>query len=228
MINTNIIFDEKGKIVLPYYFCEYLKNDKEQNEDEKIKTLSNWIFNSFSEDSFDQLKIEKILKKCEDSEIKDWLLHHTEQCVLINDGSAYGFKIKITGKNKGNIYCEFRAEAEENFENLNSIDFLEWINENSLFIPIQSFISFQYHINNISQTSELMKSENYEEKFIAEYYQTKIRYENLQKIIVEYDAGNNYLNYTPKEIEFLLKQIKVMSDYIHILKVRAKLEDILL
>lgn len=41
----------------------------------------------------------------------------------------------------------------------------------------------------LKDTIELMNSEDYKERFKAEYYQAKIRYDKLYKMLVKYDAG---------------------------------------
>ena len=38
-------------------------------------------------------------------------------------------------------------------------------------------------------TVNLMLSDDYKERFIAEYYQTKIRYKKLHKMCIKYEAG---------------------------------------
>ena len=40
----------------------------------------------------------------------------------------------------------------------------------------------------LKDTIDLMNSEDYRERFKAEYYQTKIRYDKLHKIIVKMEA----------------------------------------
>lgn len=42
----------------------------------------------------------------------------------------------------------------------------------------------------LKDTIDLMNSEDYKEYFIAEYYQTKIRYEKLHKMLIKYEAKN--------------------------------------
>ena len=41
----------------------------------------------------------------------------------------------------------------------------------------------------LDDTCKMMSSFDYKERFIAEYKQTKIRYEKLHKMIVKYEAG---------------------------------------
>ena len=82
-------------------------------------------------------------------------------------------------------------------------------------------------INNINleDTIELMKSSDYKERFIAEYMQTKIRYNNLHRIIVKYDAGTlDFELNTP--ISILKNQKFVMGQYLNQLEIRAEIEGI--
>lgn len=74
-------------------------------------------------------------------------------------------------------------------------------------------------------TIELMSSNDYKDRFKAEYYQTKIRYDKLHEMIVKYDA--NTLDFEPKcSIEILKKQASHMGNYLYMLEVRAEIEGI--
>ena len=76
-----------------------------------------------------------------------------------------------------------------------------------------------------------MLSPDYNERFKAEYQQTKIRYEKLKnlnnKIEGRYHTGEDYLNFEPETPAELLKdQQRIMGEYLHILEVRAIIEEI--
>ena len=77
----------------------------------------------------------------------------------------------------------------------------------------------------LDDTCKMMSSFDYKERFIAEYKQTKIRYEKLHKMIVKYEAGT--LDFTPTcPIELLKEQASYMGKYLYILEVRAQLEGV--
>lgn len=77
----------------------------------------------------------------------------------------------------------------------------------------------------LKDTAEMMNSDDYKERFKAEYYQAKIRYDKLDDMTVKYEAGT--LNFTPKCSLVLLKQQKMhMGEYIRVLKIRAEIEGI--
>ncbi len=77
----------------------------------------------------------------------------------------------------------------------------------------------------LKDTIELMNSENYKERFKAEYLQTKIRYDKLDAMTVKYEAGT--LNFTPScSLELLKEQKKYMGNYIRTLRIRAEIENI--
>lgn len=77
----------------------------------------------------------------------------------------------------------------------------------------------------LKDTVAMMNSDNYKERFKAEYWQTKIRYEKLHDMIVKYEAG--VLNFEPKCPLLLFKeQASYMGQYLYTLEVRAKMEDI--
>ena len=72
---------------------------------------------------------------------------------------------------------------------------------------------------------EMMNSEDYRERFKAEYYQAKIRYDKLDAMTVKYEAGT--LNFEPScPLEVLKEQKKYMGNYIRMLRIRAEIEKI--
>lgn len=74
-------------------------------------------------------------------------------------------------------------------------------------------------------TVEMMNSEDYKQRFKAEYYQTKIRYEKLHQMCVKYEAGT--LDFTPTCSLGLLKAQKAaMGQYLYCLEIRAEIEGI--
>lgn len=74
-------------------------------------------------------------------------------------------------------------------------------------------------------TCKLMVSDDYKDRFKAEYYQTKIRYDKLHKMLVKYDAG--ILEFKPScSIELLRSQCSHMGTYLYDLEVRAEIEKI--
>ena len=77
----------------------------------------------------------------------------------------------------------------------------------------------------LSDTVRDMNSDDYARRFIAEYYQAKIRYDKLDRMTVKYEAGT--LDFKPKcSLELLLKQKAIMGNYLRTLKIRAEIEGI--
>ena len=78
---------------------------------------------------------------------------------------------------------------------------------------------------NLNDTIGLMQSEDYKERFRAEYLQTKIRYHKLHTMCLKYEAGK--LNFTPTcSLELLKNQKRAMGEYLYLLELRAVYEDI--
>lgn len=76
-------------------------------------------------------------------------------------------------------------------------------------------------------TTEMMTSDDYKERFRAEYYQVVIRYKKLQSMLDKWDNGN--LNFTPTCPRSTYNmQIKAMTNYIAVLEARAVMEGIVL
>lgn len=77
----------------------------------------------------------------------------------------------------------------------------------------------------LKNTINMMTSEDYQERFKAEYYQLSIRKNKLQAMIKRYE--HKELTFIPKcSIELLTAQVKAMDTYMLILKERARLENI--
>lgn len=71
----------------------------------------------------------------------------------------------------------------------------------------------------------LMCSEDYKDRFKAEYLQLKMRYNKLHNMVVKYEA--NKLEFKPScNIELLKKQKAAMGNYLYCLEVRAQVEGI--
>lgn len=82
-------------------------------------------------------------------------------------------------------------------------------------------------VNPLIDTSLLVKSSDFKDRFKAEYYQTKIRYDKLRQMIVKYEAGT--LNFEPKcNMELFKAQAKSMDNYLYTLETRAQIEGIVL
>lgn len=79
----------------------------------------------------------------------------------------------------------------------------------------------------LKDTVEGMLSEDYVERFRAEYYQLMIRYKKLEKMLIKLEAGT--LDFEPTcPLEVLKDQLGWMEQYRYTLEVRAEIEGILL
>lgn len=77
----------------------------------------------------------------------------------------------------------------------------------------------------LADTIPYMNSSDYKDRFIGEYWQTKIRYDKLHDMTVKYEAGK--LNFTPScPLDLLKEQKKYMGMYLNKLEIRAVLEEI--
>lgn len=83
----------------------------------------------------------------------------------------------------------------------------------------------EYEITHLRDTVALMESSDYKDRFKGEYWQTKIRYDKLHKMVVKYEA--NTLDFTPNTpLDILKKQLSYMGMYLYTLEIRAQLEGI--
>ena len=77
----------------------------------------------------------------------------------------------------------------------------------------------------LKDTIKLMESEDYKERFKAEYYQTKIRYNKLHEMIIKYEAKT--LDFKPNcSLDLLKEQASYMGNYLKTLEIRAEIEKI--
>jgi hypothetical protein len=79
--------------------------------------------------------------------------------------------------------------------------------------------------NELRDTIEMMNSEDYKERFKAEYYQVVIRYQKLKSMLDKWD--NDQLKFTPTCPRSTYNmQITAMTDYIAVLEARAVMEGV--
>lgn len=77
----------------------------------------------------------------------------------------------------------------------------------------------------LAATAALMTSEDYKDRFKAEYIQLKNRYEGLKRMTDNWDNGT--LSFTPTCPRVTYNfQLRAMKEYLDILEIRAKIEGI--
>ena len=80
-------------------------------------------------------------------------------------------------------------------------------------------------MTDLKETKELMTSADYKERFKAEYWQNKIRYDKLKAMCEKWDKNElNFIPTCPREI--YNNQLKAMALYLNVLVERAKLENV--
>lgn len=79
----------------------------------------------------------------------------------------------------------------------------------------------------LKDTAAMMLSEDYKERFQAEYGQLRLRYQKLKSMLDKWDQGMMDFEPTcPRSIYNM--QIRAMEDYMAVLEARAVIEDIVL
>lgn len=82
-------------------------------------------------------------------------------------------------------------------------------------------------ITDLSQTAELMISNDYKKRFIAEYAQIEIRTKRLERVLKSIKDNTCPKCFTPScDIEILESQYKTMNAYRATLIFRASIEEI--
>ena len=77
----------------------------------------------------------------------------------------------------------------------------------------------------LKDTTVWMNSEDWRDRFVAEYLQTKIRYEKLHKLIVKREVGKHGF-LTPIPLESWKDQAKYLGLYLHELEKQAEIHNI--
>lgn len=81
------------------------------------------------------------------------------------------------------------------------------------------------YITELKETIPMMESEDYKERFRAEYWQAVIRYQKLDSMLAQWDLGTlEFLPVCPKPM--FERQLSILWDYVEILRERAEQEGI--
>lgn len=78
----------------------------------------------------------------------------------------------------------------------------------------------------LKDTIGMMISDDYKERFKAEYYQTKIRYKELLSMILDAMDDSKLNPNPPRCVDVLERQLKYMDYYLDVLITRAQIEGI--
>lgn len=79
----------------------------------------------------------------------------------------------------------------------------------------------------LKDTVKLMLSDDYKDRFIAEYKQTTIRWDKLGRFLYQFDIfEDEQATFNNVPISLLRKQYDVMDEYLTVLEERAMLEKI--
>lgn len=86
-------------------------------------------------------------------------------------------------------------------------------------------------LTNLKDTVDKMLSDDYRDRFIAEYWQTRIRYNKLKSFCNRIEAAEMTMTMSeaPKHdcpLFLLREQQKSMGEYLHVLELRAVIEKV--
>lgn len=84
----------------------------------------------------------------------------------------------------------------------------------------------------LKDTAQLMLSEDYKDRFLAEYHQLKARCENLKNLLLVCEAAEYTKDCDPQIVKpeyespwhLLQEQLRYMKGYLHVLEIRAIIE----
>ena len=86
-------------------------------------------------------------------------------------------------------------------------------------------------LHDLSATVSYMTSDDYKNRFLAEYIQTKIRYERLKDLCDRIEASFITGGKVPEpehacHLDLLRQQQRAMGEYLHVLELRGVIEGI--
>ena len=84
-------------------------------------------------------------------------------------------------------------------------------------------------IINLNQTIDMMRSEDYRDRFRAEYWQLKIRHDRLRDLLTATRAAELMGEQLPpmgSPLSVMRDQCRTMEQYLNVLKLRAACENI--
>lgn len=143
----------------------------------------------------------------------------------------YLFKANIFAKLSEIVEADLEKEVWDKIRNRKSFEInQEVLNLYPSSIEIRKIKEKKEENNKeLKEKVELMNSEDYKERFIAEYHQVKIRYEKLKnfcnKIEVEEMLGKEVTKHDCP-LELLREQQKYMGLYLSVLEKRALIENV--
>ena len=145
--------------------------------------------------------------------------------------AKYLFKANISAQLLETVEADSEKEVMDKIRNRESFEIeQEDLNVYPASIEITK-IKEKKEKNNmeLKETIELMCSENYKERFIAEYLQVKIRYEKLKNFCNKIEAEKMLGKEVTKHdcpLELLREQQKYMGLYLFVLEKRALIENV--
>jgi hypothetical protein len=127
------------------------------------------------------------------------------------------------------LHCE--EVAKENFNRRDDkkcikcgyehIQLAEWLKELKTYREMNKEENYM----ELKDTVDLMNSNNWKDRFLAEYLQTKIRYEKLHKLAIKREVGKLEFD-TPIPFDSWKEQLRHMGLYLYELEKQAAIHDI--
>lgn len=173
-----------------------------------------------------------------------FIFHENNSFVYEEPVTTVGYKFELNGEQYGEyiVINKPSVSAEEALKAVNELCIMIVNRMNALHMSEHEGVKEGETTTKLKKTSaqELketipeMLSNDYKERFKAEYHQTKIRYERLKKFNTRIEAALA-TNYRKNAVEMpvfdcpqdlLREQQRAMGEYLHILEVRAVIESI--
>ena len=179
---------------------------------------------------------------CAWSHIEKVSKYYTDKVIKITkDSDKYVLRIKLEDSKKENNDMDKKSKKtidisinENDIEKLKNAltdmkDVVSKIPDSQYTMPAKQGVITDNKKNDLETELHdiigLMCSEDYKDRFKAEYLQLKMRYNKLHNMVVKYEA--NKLEFKPScDIELLKKQKAAMGNYLYCLEVRAQVEGI--
>lgn len=213
-----------------------IEDDKENNDMDKKRELNTYLQNEKLDKQIILIDDRDTIS-CNVSDVLQYDDYKKYGDYIVNNVTYEDLPVFYIEKTKNNTESKKTIDISINKNDVEKLkkaladmkDVVSKIPDTQFMIPVKRGVITNNKKNDLETELHdiigLMCSEDYKDRFKAEYLQLKMRYNKLHNMVVKYEA--NKLEFKPScNIELLKKQKAAMGNYLYCLEVRAQVEGI--
>lgn len=213
-----------------------IEDDKENNDMDKKRELKTYLQNEKLDKQIILIDDRDTIS-CNVSDVLQYDDYKKYGDYIVNNVTYEDLPVFYIEKTKNNTESKKTIDISINKNDVEKLkkaladmkDVVSKIPDTQFMIPVKRGVITNNKKNDLETELHdiigLMCSEDYKDRFKAEYLQLKMRYNKLHNMVVKYEA--NKLEFKPScNIELLKKQKAAMGNYLYCLEVRAQVEGI--